>query len=56
MQLPHSRSEELNNKVWIPKGVDQSLLVEPNIASVGIPETHAICIKPESSDKTNFVF
>jgi hypothetical protein len=54
MQLPQGKSEESRKKLYSPSGLDQSLLVLPNSASVGIPETHAICISPESSDKTNF--
>ena len=52
IQLPHGRSDESRKKLCIPNGLDQSLLVLPNSTSVGTPETHAICISPESSDKT----
>src|SRR4029079_4369125 len=53
MQLPQGRSDESRKKLCLPSGFDQSLLVLPNNTRVGIPETQAICINPESSDKTN---
>jgi hypothetical protein len=53
MQLPQGRSDESRKKLCVPRGFDQSLLVLPNNTRVGIPEIQAICINPESSDKTN---
>jgi hypothetical protein len=54
--LPQGKSDESNNRLCFPNGLAQSLLVEPNSASVGVFDTHAKCIKPESSDKTSFIF
>src|SRR5262245_23469778 len=55
MQLPQGRSEESKRNVCSPIGLDQSLRVPPKSATVGIPDIHAICIRPESSDNISVV-
>src|ERR1043166_3827876 len=53
MQCAHGRSEESRKNVCSPSGLTQSVLVDPNKPRVGIPETQAMCMSPESSDRTN---
>lgn len=52
MQLPQARSDESRRRVWAPNGLALSLRVEPNRARVGMPDTQAICMRPESSERT----